>query len=218
MTEQTGFPEPDSPFSVPAPVAPVAPEAANAAAADQLAAAAAATPAGDAGLTVAQIREQAQREVLLPMESKIDALMAELNARSAQQDREIAQLRAALASAQQQVGPPEVVTLGQAAADRLEAAAASTPHGLPRAHFAPALAIAGDLADAAKDAAQTGQGTHVRELAAKLNQWITRGHVRASGGVPVEHFPALLDDLERLAEAAAKLVPQPAAAAAPAAG
>jgi hypothetical protein len=210
MTESTGFPDPDQVF----PPAPVAPEVAQAAAAEQIAAQAAGVSA-DAGPNLEQIRADAQREVLLPMEGKIDALMAQLDERSKAQDAQIAALRAQLASAQASVGPPEVVNLGQAVADRLASAAAASPSGLPKAHFAPVLAHAADLAAAASEAVQSGDGAKAVSLAGKIEHWVTVTHRRSSGAV-VEHFPALLDDLERLAEAAAKLAPA-AAAAAPAA-
>src|SRR6185437_12519623 len=217
MSETEGFP-PDAGVSPPVDApAPVAPEVANAAAASHIAAAAAAGPSADAGLTVEQIRAQAQREVLLPMEGKIDALMAELNQRSQAQDAQIAALRAQLAAAQASVGPPEVVNLGQAVHDRLQAAAASSPSGLPAAHFKAVISDAAGLAAAASDAAQAGDGSKLPALIGKVEQWITRTHPRTAG-VTVEHFPALLDDLERLADAAARLAPAPAAAPAPAQG
>lgn len=241
MTEQTGFPSdaaggvyPDPAAVFPSPGVPaaapagvpqqvptaapedqVAPEVAAAVTAAQLAAAAGATPGADAAATVEQIRAAAQREVLLPMESKINDLMAAMQDRAAQQDYQISLLRAQLAAAQASVGPPPVLNLAQAVKDRLQTAADTA--GLPRQHWAEVAATAAQLAELAAEAVQTGDGSKLPPLAAKVARWVERDHPRASGGVRIEHFPALLDDLERLADAAAELVPVPSAPAAPAA-
>jgi hypothetical protein len=197
MTESTGFPPDLGAGPVPA-------AEAQAVAGAQLAAAAAQAPSGDAGQTVEQIRADAQREVLLPMENKINDLMAAFEKQSASQDAQIAALRAQLSAAQASVGPPPVVNLAQAVKDRLQTAADTS--GIPREHWRPVLDQAGQLAAAAADAHQSGDGAKLPGLVAGIERWITRHHPRASG-VHIEHFPAVLDDLDRLGEAAGHLAP-----------
>lgn len=215
MTEQTGFPpDPNAVVFPPAaPAAPVPADAAQAEAGAQLAAQAAATPTGDAAQVDEATRNQIAREVLLPMEQQITDLMAEVRQQQAANNAEIALLRQQLAAAQAQAGPPEVVTLGQAVADRIASAAASSPAGLPASHFASVKSAAEQLAQASKDAVQAGDGSKLPDMIGAIEKWIVRTHPRTSGGVVVEHFPALLDDLDRLAEAAGKLAPVAVAAA-----
>src|SRR6266702_3201697 len=189
MTEQTGFP-PESQTQelerlraqLAAQQAQITPPQAQQAAAQQLQAQA--EIAGDsdtvAAQTMEQMREQVTREVLLPMEAKMDDLIVTLKAQSDAQAAQIKALQGQLTQAQLAVGPPDVIKYSQAVAERLAAAA--------------------------KDAAQSGDGSKLPDLVRQVEHFVTRGHTRAGGG-HVEHFPALLGDLEELGAAALKLAP-----------
>ncbi len=213
MTEQTGFP-PESQTQelerlraqLAAQQAQITPPQAQQAAAQQLQAQA--EIAGDsdtvAAQTMEQMREQVTREVLLPMEAKMDDLIVTLKAQSDAQAAQIKALQGQLTQAQLAVGPPDVIKYSQAVAERLATAAATA--GLPKQHWAGVLAAADQLAAAAKDAAQSGDGSKLPDLVRQVEHFVTRGHTRAGGG-HVEHFPALLGDLEELGAAALKLAP-----------
>lgn len=165
-------------------------------------------PAGDAGATIEQIRQQVTRDVLLPMEEKFDAMMAALAQQSERHAAEMKTLRGQLTAAQSAVGPPDAIKYATAVRERLESAASAS--GLPRDHWAGVLAVAGALEQTAKDVvAATSSGDQAdagkaNGLIAEVERFITRGHRRAST-VHVEHFPALLGDLEELGDAVAKL-------------
>lgn len=202
---------PEVPQAAPAPVPAeeqISRPAANEIARDQIEAQAAAAPAGDAGATVEQIRQQVTREVLLPMEEKFDQLMAELAKQSEQHAAEMKTIRGQLSAAQAAVGPPDAIKYATAVRERLETA--RNVAGLPPEHWAGVLSAAGSLEQAAKDAVgAAGEGeapdtSKARGLLADVERFVTRGHGRRAN-VHVEHFPALLGDLEELGDALLKL-------------
>src|SRR6266702_1549924 len=155
MTEQTGFP-PESQTQelerlraqLAAQQAQITPPQAQQAAAQQLQAQA--EIAGDsdtvAAQTMEQMREQVTREVLLPMEAKMDDLIVTLKAQSDAQAAQIKALQGQLTQAQLAVGPPDVIKYSQAVAERLATAAATA--GLPKQHWAGVLAAADQRAAA----------------------------------------------------------------------
>jgi hypothetical protein len=209
MTENTGFPA--GPQNTPGPTPPGRPVSqADAAqqAQEQLAKAAAelraAGQADQDPQIEARIREQVTREVLLPMESKVDQLINDFAARSATQDAQIKALQAQLSGAQQAAGVPDPVKYADAVRDRLQNAADLS--GMDKAHWAPVLKMAGDLSDAARQAVQDQDGSGLDKGMAAVERWITRTHPRASNQ-RIEHFPAVLSDLEELRDSAERLAP-----------
>lgn len=196
MTEQTGFPPADAAAAAQAQLARAAAELRAEGGADQ-----------DPALQ-AQVREQVTRDVLLPMEQKIDDLVAKFSAESAEQGALIRALQAQLAGAQQAAGVPDVVKYAEAVRDRLQNAADLS--GMPKEHWAGVLATAGDLATAAKQAVQDQDGTGLDKGIAAVERFVTRTHSRTSNQ-KIEHFPAVLSDLEELVDAAERIGPAVAA-------
>lgn len=206
MTENTGFPA--GPQNTPGPVAPVSQADAAAQAQEQLARAAAELRAEGGAeqdpAVEARVREQVTREVLLPMESKIDDLVAQFSADSATKDAQIRALQAMLTGAQQAAGVPDVQKYADAVRDRLANAAELS--GMPKEHWAPVLEQAGQLASDAKTAVQAQDGSGLERGIAAVERFITRTHPRLSNQ-RIEHFPAVLSDLDELATAAGRLAP-----------
>src|SRR5215472_46946 len=143
-----------------------------------------------------QVRDQVTREVLLPMEQQVQAMMDRMKEQSEAQAKQIASLQAQLASAQASVGPPDVIKYGTAVAERLATAAAC--HG-PKEAYAGVLAQADQLVAASKEAVQSGSGSEITKIAADIERFVRFAGHRA------EHFPALLVDLGELVLAAGKL-------------
>jgi hypothetical protein len=200
MSEATGFP----------PAAPQPASQADAAAQAQAQLAKAAAELRAEGGTEqdpalqAQVREQVTREVLLPMEQKIDDLVARFSQESASQGALIKALQAQLAGAQQSAGVPDVQKYAEAVRDRLANAAELS--GMPADHWAGILETAGQLAGDAKTAVQAQDGSGLDKGIAAVERWVTRTHGRLSNQ-KIEHFPAVLSDLDELATAAARLAP-----------
>jgi multidrug efflux pump subunit AcrA (membrane-fusion protein) len=188
--------EPTFPPAPAVPVPPVTLEEAQAQAAAQLAAQAQATTA-DAGPTVEQITAQMQREVLLPMETKISDMMAAFEALSKEQGAQIKALQAQLAAAQAAVGEPELTAHADGLAGLLERHSAVFGH--PDI-YKPVRQVAADLQAAAKDVvAGTGDVERVRSLAAEVGQWL--GKLPPSDG----NWGSVLASLESIGVAVAKL-------------
>lgn len=167
------------------------------AAADQLAAQAAAQPAGDAGASVEAMQAE-HREVLLPMETRINELIAGFQQAQTQQAAQIAALQEQLAAARQEAGAPAVETYANGVKTILQAHADANPD-VDRARFAPALELAGQLQAAATDAVTSRDTTKLDMLQAGLEKWAAKGvgkHLDLS---------SLWADLELLGEAAARL-------------
>lgn len=150
-----------------------------------------------------------ERGPLLPAESQIDELMAQLKAQSEQ----LASMGAALSSVQRQMeeaqaatGGPLTVRYAQGAMDKLAALAVQYPnHPLGARHFDPAQEAAGTLLDASKAVVKgSGPVADVEKAAAAVEKFISRTH-RRLGGVHID-WSAILDDVELAAEEAAKLV------------
>lgn len=175
----------------------VTPGEATAAAAEQLAAAAAAAPSGDAGPSIEAMQAQA-REVLLPMERRIDAMMAQFEATRAESARQIAELQAQLASAKASAGPPAVEQYANGVATLIKAHADANPD-LGAEPFAAALDAAAKLQAAASEAVTSRDPAQVTQLAGQLEKWAARFR-----GKHLD-FSSLLADLELLDEAAARL-------------
>jgi hypothetical protein len=181
----------------------VPPEVAQATAAQQLAQQAEIGQGTSAEQVAEQIRQQVTRDVLLPMETKFDELIAAAKAQSDAQAAQIKVLQAQLAGAQATLGPPAVIKYATAVNERLNTAAAlSGGKNLDREHWAGVLAAADQLEAAAKDAIQSGDASKLGPLAAAVEQFAVKGHGRHD-----EHFAALLGDLEALNAEAAKLAP-----------
>lgn len=149
-----------------------------------------------------------ERGPLLPAESQIDELMAQLRAQSEQ----LASMGAALSSVQRQMeeaqaasGGPLTVRYAQGAADKLTALADQYPnHPTGLAHFDPAKAAAQALVDASKLVVKgTGPVADVEKAAAGIEKFISRTHKRL-GGSHID-WSAILDDVELAVEEAAKL-------------
>lgn len=190
MTETTGFvPQPD-------PAAGQVPygQAAQAAAA-QLAAQSQAV-ASDAGDQVAQMTD-AQRAVLLPMEQKIDDLMAQFKATTDAQAEEIRKLQTQLGAAQSAVGPAAVEQYATSVGSLITAhAAAHDP-----APFRPLAEAASRLVDLGKKALESRDGQAVVRAVDEFRRLITR-----SGAYPVDgSWASVHADLDQLELAAAKL-------------
>lgn len=175
----------------------VTPGEAAQAAAEQLAGQAAAAPAPDAGASLEQM-QQANREVLLPMEQRINDLMAAFQSSQDKQAAQIAELQAQLAAARQQAGPPAVEQYANGAATLIKAHLDANPD-VPREAFAPAVEAVKALQAAATDAVASRDPAAVQQLAARLEQWASRGV-----GKHLD-FSALRADLELLGEAASRL-------------
>jgi hypothetical protein len=164
---------------------------------EQLAAQATAATPTDAGPSLEAMQSD-QRQVLLPMEERVNQMMAEFQRSQAEQAAQIAQLQDQLAAARQDVGAPAVELYANGVAALVKAHADANPD-VDRARFAPALDLAGQLQKAATDAVASRDPSKVQELAAKVEQWAARGvgkHLDLAG---------LRADLELLGEAAARL-------------
>lgn len=148
-------------------------EQAQQAAADQLAGQAAAAPAPDAGPSLEQM-QQTNREVLLPMEQRINDMMASFQASQDSQARQIADLQAQLAAARNQAGPPAVEQYANGVAALIKAHADANPD-VPREAFTPGVQAAADLQAAATDSVASRDPAKVRELAAQVAAWAARG-------------------------------------------
>jgi hypothetical protein len=143
----------------------------------------------DAGPVLEQIRQQVTREVLLPMETKIQAMM---DAAAAQQDTlraQIEQLQAQLTATRAQVGPPAATLYAKSVAQRVRSIAAMhADQGA--AHFASVIEAADKLGDAAAEVAKGAAGPDVLDqLAAPVEKWFSsrRGrHLEGSGTVLAE--------------------------------
>lgn len=199
MSESTGFPVPAAPVSQADAAAQAQEQLAKAAAELRAAGGAEQDPAVEA-----RVREQLTREVLLPMESKIDDLVAQFAKDSATKDAQIRALQAILSGAQQAAGVPDVVKYAEAVRDRLANAAELS--GMAKEHWAPVLEQAGQLADAAKQAVQDQDGSVLDKGMAAVQRFIERTHPRTSNQ-RIEHFPAVLADLDELASAAERILP-----------
>jgi uncharacterized phage infection (PIP) family protein YhgE len=143
--------------------------------------------ATDAGATMEQIRQQVTRDVLLPMETRINEMM---DAAKAQQDTlqaQIAQLQAQLKATQAQVGPPAFTLYANSAAQRVRSLAAANPALAPA--FAPVVDAADKLAAGAKAVADgsADSGT-LEKLAAPVERFFTRQapHVEGASTVVAE--------------------------------
>ena|SRR5215472_6128574 len=176
---------------------PISQQAAQAVAAQQLEQHAAEAPGTDAGPSLEQMQSD-QRSVLLPMEQKIDAMIAQFQQAQDSQAREIADLRAQLAAARQDVGAPAVEQYARGVATLVKAHAAANPD-VPADRFGPALAAAEQLRAAASSAVESRDPSQVYDLIATLERWAAKGV-----GKHLE-LAALRSDLEGLGEAAARL-------------
>ena len=170
---------------------------AQAEAARQLAAQADAAPPVDAGASLEQM-QSAAREVLLPMEQRINDLMASFAASQEQQAKVVADLQSQLASAKASAGPPAVELYANGVAALLKAHADANPDLGPGV-FAEPLLVADQLKAAATEAVTSRNATQVSELAGVIQGWAARFR-----GKHLD-FSGLLADLELLDEAAARL-------------
>jgi hypothetical protein len=159
----------------------------------------------EAAAAAAQMTE---RGPLLPAETDIERLMAQLKAQSEQLEK----MGAALGSVQRQMeeaqvaaGGPLTVRYAQGAADKLDAMAAAYPNNpLGARHFDAPREAAGKLVTAAKAVVKSGAPVaDVESAAAAIGKFFTRAHARA-GGAHVD-WSAIADDLELAVEEAAKL-------------
>ena len=164
---------------------------------DQLAGQAAAAPAADAGASLEQMQAD-QRSVLLPMETKINEMMAAFQAQQDSQASQIKELQSALAAAKASAGPPAVELYAGGVAVLLKAYSDANPDLGPAAFAAP-LAAAAQLKDAATAAVTSRDASKITELAGTIEGWVARFK-----GKHLD-FSALLADLELLGEAAARL-------------
>lgn len=155
--------------------------------------------------TAAQLTE---RGPLLPAESQIDELMAQLRAQSEM----IEKMGTALNSVQRQMeeaqaasGGPLTIRYAQGAADKIDAMAAQHPNNpLGVHHFDEARAAVSDLVDATKGVVKGGTSVDaVHGAVARVERFIHRTHSR-TGGSHID-WSAILDDLTLAAEEAAKL-------------
>ena len=153
----------------------------------------------DAGAFVEQVRAQVTREVLLPMETQINAMM---KAAQDQQDallKQITALQGQLSATQAKVGPPAFRLYADSVAQRVRSLAAANPN-LGRDHFAPVIEKADELAAAARDVAGGKAGADVLEkLASPIERFFTRHPSFIEGG------GTLVAELGHLADEAAKI-------------
>lgn len=147
----------------------------------------------DAGPTLEQI-QQAQREAVLPYETQMADMLAQMQAMKDQ----LAQVQAGVTAAKQAAGPPAVEQYANGVAALVKAHADANPD-LDPAVFAGALKAAGELKAAATDAVVSQDASKVKELAAEVETWVSKFR-----GKHLD-FSSLRADLELLAEAALKL-------------
>lgn len=176
---------------------PVTQQQAQQVAAEQLAGQAAAAPAPDAGPSIEQM-QQDTREVLLPMETRINDMMKAFEASQTQQAAQIADLQRQLAAARDQAGPPAVEQYANGVAALLTAHAAANPD-VPAGTFDDVRAVAGQLQQAATDAVTSRDPSKINELAARVTSWADR-----YSGKHID-LSSVRADLELLGEAAARL-------------
>ncbi len=158
----------------------------------------------DAGTTIDQIRQQVTREVLLPMETKIQAMMDAAQAQQAQLKAQIDQLQSQLTATRAQVGPPAATLYAKALGQRVASIAAANPH-LGAGHFAGVVDAAGQLAAAADDVAKGAADPDVlTRLAAPVVRFFTshRGRHLEGAGTVVDEAGHLADETDKLKAAA----------------
>lgn len=149
-----------------------------------------------------------ERGPLLPAETQIDAMMAQIKAQSEQLEAmgaALGSVQRQMAEAQAATGGPLTVRYAQGAADKLAAMAVQYPnHPLGLKHFDPAHEAAASLVDASKAVVKGGGPVaDVEKAAAAVEKFISRTHKRL-GGVHID-WSAILDDVELAVEEAAKL-------------
>lgn len=193
------YPDPQS-YVPPAPT--VTAQQAQQAAAESIAGQAATTAGGDAAEMAEAIRQQVTRDVLLPMEQRIQSMMGDWQRQTDAQAAQIKSLQAQLAGAQAVMGPPAIQKYATAVAERLQTAANAS--GLPGDHWAGILGTARTLVDETAHALESGDVSKLAPLAGKIETFATKTHARLSN-VHIEHFPALLGDLAELGLAAEKM-------------
>lgn len=162
----------------------------------------------DAGETIEQIRQQIQRDVLLPMETQIQAMMdaakeqqAALVAQIQAQQAQMATLQARLTATQAQVGPPAATLYAASVAQRVRSIAAANPD-LGGAHFAQVIAAADAIADKGKDVAKgAAEPAELEKLAAPVEKFFARSRVEGAGTVVAE-LAHMAEELAKLAVAA----------------
>jgi hypothetical protein len=182
--------------------APLSAEAA-AMAADEIGRHAATSPTS-AGAQAASAAAMTERGPALPAEADIEQFMADMQAQMADVKAQLAVYKQQALEAQAAAGTPMVVRYAEGARDKIAALAAAHPDA-PQHHFKPAADAAAALADAAAGL-HSGAGatiTDVKDAAAKVEAFATRGHWRDWG----KHidFSAILGDLEETIEAGVKL-------------
>lgn len=171
-------------------------------------AAAESAPIAQAQAATAATIESGARGPLLPAESQIEELMAQLRAQSeqlAQQQKALTAVQRQMEEAQAAQGGPLTIRYAQGAADKLAAVATAHPNNpLGTAHFDEARQAVSDLVDATKGVVKgTGSPDAVHGAVARIERFITRTHPRQGGGHV--DWSAILDDLELAASEAAKL-------------
>lgn len=155
----------------------------------------------DAGATIEAIRQQVQREVLLPMETKIDEMMKAAQAQQDELIKQIAQLQARLTATQAQVGPPAATLYAASVGQRVRSIAAANPD-LGSAHFAQVIAAADAIADKGKEVAKgAAEPAELEKLAAPVEKFFSRSRVEGAGTVVAE-LGHMAEELAKLAAAA----------------
>jgi hypothetical protein len=138
------------------------------------------------------------------------AASAAFESQQGQLTAQIAQLQAQLSAVRQQAGPPEVLLLAKAIAERVASVAAAHPD-LGALHFAGVKDQASRLSEAVS-AAVDGKGpvADAERLANSIGTWFTRTHPRTSGKF-LEGSHSVLDEAERIIEGLGELAPVAAA-------
>jgi len=150
----------------------------------------------DAGATIEQIRQQVTRDVLLPMETRIEQMMADARAAQEAMAAQIAQLQGQLAGAQAQLGDPAHQLYAESVANRVRSLQAAHP----QADLSGPIRTADGLAQAARDvAAGTATADTLARLAAPLERHFTAVAPHLEGAATV------LAELGHLADEAAKI-------------
>lgn len=151
----------------------------------------------DAGPSLEQMQAQ-NREVLLPMEERINEMMAAFQQSQDAQARQIADLQSALAAARQAAGQPAVEQYANGVHALIKAHADANPD-VPRDAFADALGAAEQLKQEATAAVTSRDTAKVGSLAQRIDTW-----ARDFSGKHLD-FSALRADLALLGEACARL-------------
>lgn len=162
----------------------------------------------DAGATMEQIRQQVQREVLLPMETKIQEMMdaakaqqATLLAQIEAQQAQMLQLQNRLTATQAQVGPPSATVYAASVAQRVRSIAAANPD-LGGQHFAQVISWADAIADKGKEVAKgAAEPGELEKLAAPVEKFFSRSRVEGAGTVVAE-IAHMAEELAKLAAVA----------------